>query len=117
MILHCMLKSEWEEVRNLKCWGQKNIEADGFIHCSPIRYFRRVSGNFDAVNEEMVLLLINEDKLRSEVRYEDGDNCGRAYPHVYGLINNDAVKQALPYLRNADGSWKKNQELMTVQDE
>ena len=117
MILHCMLKSDWEKVEHEKYWGQKNIEADGFIHCSPVRYFWRVAGNFDAVKEDMVLLMIDEDILKSEVRYEDGDNVGRAYPHVYGLINNDAVKQVLPFLRNSDGRWKKNPELMSIQDE
>ena len=38
-----------------------------------------------------------------ELRYEDGDNCGREYPHVYGLINNNAVITVLPYLRDKDG--------------
>ena len=46
-----------------------------------------------------MLVCIDEDKLKSEVRYEDGDNCGREYPHVYGLINNDAVIKVLPFLK------------------
>jgi len=111
-----MKKSLWEERKNSLCWGQSEIEREGFIHCSTVEYFWRVSGNFASVREEMVLIVIDEGKLRSEVRYEDGDNCARAYPHVYGLINNDAVKQALPYLRHADGTWIKNPELMDVPD-
>ena len=66
--------------------------------------------------DEMVLLCIDECKLQSEVRYEDGDNCGRAYPHIYGLVNNDAVMQVLPFLRNEDDAWIKNPEFADIQD-
>lgn len=91
MILHCMKKETWQERKNKQFWGKRNIEAEGFIHCSTVEYFWRVAPNFKEINEELLLLCIDESKLKSEVRYEDGDNCGRFYPHVYGLINNDAV--------------------------
>ena len=51
-----------------------------------------------------------------EVRYEDMDNCGREYPHVYGLINNDAVVGVFPFLRDEDGAYVKNPELCGIQD-
>ena len=114
MILHCMKKITWEERKNKESWGQLNLDAEGFIHCSTIEYFWRVSENFVSVKEEMVLLCIDEDKLKSEVRYEDGDNCGRAYPHIYGLVNHDAVVQVLPFLRDEDGAWIKNPEFANI---
>lgn len=116
MILHCMKKTTWEERKNKECWGQRNINDEGFIHCSTIEYFWRVAVNFASITDEMVLLCIDESKLQSEVRYEDGDNCGRAYPHIYGLVNNDAVMQVLPFLRNEDGAWIKNPEFADIQD-
>ena len=64
----------------------------------------------------MVLLCIDEDKLNAEVRYEDSDNCGRAYTHIYGLVNNDAVMKVLPFLRNEDGTWMKNPEFADIPD-
>lgn len=64
----------------------------------------------------MVLLCIDEGKLNAEVRYEDSDHCGRAYPHIYGLVNNDAVMQVLPFLKNEDGTWIKNAEFSSIQD-
>ena len=36
MILHCMKKSTWEERKNKEYWGKRNIEAEGFLHCSTI---------------------------------------------------------------------------------
>ncbi|MBR2041739.1 MAG: hypothetical protein IJ945_05155 [Oscillospiraceae bacterium] len=49
--------------------------------------------------------------LVSKVKYEDDDNCKRAYPHVYGLINNSAVTTVLPFIRSKYGKWLKNMEL------
>ena len=116
MILHCMKKSTWEERKNKEQWGERNIEAEGFIHCSTIEYFWRVAPNFKNVQEELVLLCIDEKALKSEVRYEDGDNYGRFYPHVYGLINNAAVTAVLPFIKDEEGKYIKNRELAHIED-
>ena len=105
-----------EERKDKECWGKRNIDADGFIHCSTVEYFWRVAPIFNDIKEELVLVCIDESKLKSEVKYEDGDNRGRAYPHVYGLINNDAVIEVLPFLRNEDGTYKKNPEFADIQE-
>ena len=116
MILHIMKKSTWEERKNKKFWGKRNIDAEGFIHCSQPEYFWRVAPNFDVITDDLVILCIDETKLLSEVKYEDGDNCGRSYPHIYGLINNSAVTDTLPFLRNEKGIWIKNPELSNFED-
>ena len=116
MILHCMKKSTWEERKNKEQWGRRNIEADGCIHCSTIEYLWRVAPNFKDVQEELVLICIDEKALKSEVRYEDDDNCGRFYPHIYGLVNNDAVTAVLPYLKDERGNYIKNPEFADIAD-
>ena len=116
MILHIMKSSTWEERKNKDFWGERNIEAEGFIHCSQPEYFWRVAPNFDSVENEMVILCIDENKLSAEVQYEDGDNCGRSDPHVYGMINNSAVTAVLPFLRDESGEWLKNPELKKFED-
>lgn len=117
MILHCMKKSIWEERKNKEQWGKRAIESGGFIHCSTVEYFWRVAPNFKNVQEEMVLLCIDEELLNAEVRYEDGsNNQGRLYPHVYGLINNNAVVAVLPFLKDEDGNYIKNPEFDDISD-
>ena len=114
-LLHCMKKSTWEERKNREFWGRRNIETEGFIHCSQPEYFWRVAPNFDGIKDEMVILCIDENKLSAKVRYEDGDGCGRSYPHVYGMINSSAVTAVLPLLRDGNG-WVKNPELEIFED-
>ena len=98
MILHCMKKSTWETRKNKKYWGKRNIDAEGFIHCSTIEYFWRVAPNFADADEELVLICIDENKLEAEVRYEDGDNCIIINHSIYMWIFSSAVISILiPY--------------------
>lgn len=116
VILHCMTVQNWEKRKSKRFWGEENIAVDGFIHCSSIEYFWRITENFSSVNEPLLLVCIDKTKLTAELKYEDGDNCGRYYPHVYGPINNDAVICVLPYLRDKNGNYVKNPELSDVED-
>ena len=116
MILHCMKKSIWEERENKEYWGQRNLDAEGFLHCSTIEYFWRIVWLFEEEQDEFVIVCIDEEKLESEVPYEDGDNCVRAYPHIYGLVNNSAVVDVLPFLRDASGKYVKNSEFLNIKD-
>lgn len=116
MILHCMKRSIWEGRKQKSAWGNRDIQINGFIHCSTVEYFWRVAPNFKDIKEEMVLLCIDENKVKAKVCYEDNDNCGRFYPHVYGLINNDAVIAVLPFIKDEKGNYIKNQELAHIED-
>lgn len=116
MILHCMRASVWEERRDKPFWGRRNLERDGFIHCSSLEYFWRVAPNFEGITDSLVLVLMDESKLASKVLYEDGDSCGRAYPHIYGLVNREAVACVLRFLRDGDERYVRNPELSGIED-
>ncbi|WP_105616426.1 DUF952 domain-containing protein [Vallitalea okinawensis] len=116
VILHCMKKEKWNEVKRNPEFGEKNLQIEGFIHCSSVEYFWRVAPNFTNIKDDLVLLCIDTDKLKAEIRWEDGDNCGREYPHIYGLINTNSVIKVLPYNKDIRGNWIKNEEFDTVQN-
>lgn len=75
MILHCMKKSIWEERESKEYWGQRNLHAERFLHCSTIEYFWHIVWIFEEEQDEFVIICIDEKKLESPVRYEDGDKC------------------------------------------
>ena len=116
IILHCLTKKKWGAVKDKPMFGEELLARDGFIHCSPINYFWRVAPNFRDIKDDLVLLCIDLDKLKAEVKWEDGTNCGREYPHIYGLINRDAVTDVLTYLKDENGDFIKNQEFMEVEN-
>jgi len=111
IILHCMPKTTWEKVRHEPYFGEESVAVEGFVHCSSVEYFWRVAPNFRNETDALVLLLIDTERVPAEIRWEDADNCGREYPHVYGAIPTAAVTEVLPFLRGEDGSWLKNPEL------
>lgn len=82
------------------------------LHCSDLHTFYKVAPNFKDMDEELVLLCIESQKVEAQVKWEDGDNCGTAYPHIYGLLNINAVERVLPYLKDDAGNWIKNEELL-----
>ncbi len=116
MILHCMKKSLWDKRKLAAEWGEHEIASEGFIHCSTVEYFWRVAPNFKDIDDKLVILCIDEKRLTSELRYEDGDGCGRSYPHIYGPVNSDAVILVLPFLKDEDGDYIKNAELSHIED-
>ena len=117
MILHCMKKSTWDAVKNRDSFGEDMLQISGFVHCSSVEYLWRVAPNFKQISDPLVLLCIETEALEAEVKWEDGDNCGRCYPHVYGRINRSAVKAVLPYRKDENGNWLKNVELQAIQDQ
>lgn len=116
MILHCMPLAQWEIVQQSGSFGEASVLAEGFVHCSSIEYFWRVAPNFAGESEPLVLLKLDTERIPAEIRWEDADNCGREYPHVYGAIPVSAVAAALPFLRDECGTWRKNPELLSYPD-
>lgn len=114
IILHCLRKDTWEAIKDKPVFGEESVAAEGFIHCSSIEYFWRVAPNFRDIADELALLCIDTEKLTSPLKWEDGDNSGREYPHIYGPVNLDAVVAVLPYRKDKDGDYIKNEEFAYI---
>ena len=59
----------------------------------------------------MLLLCIDSNKVDAIIKWEDEDNCGREYPHIYGELNLGSVVAVLPFLKNIDGDFVLKKEL------
>ena len=57
-----------------------------------------------------MLLLIDTDRLTSQVRFEPVTAGGEAYPHVYGPVHLDAIFEATPYRPGPDGRFSAHEE-------
>ena len=71
----------------------RTLADEGFIHASTEAQWQRVRASIYADHPgALVLLVIDSELLRSEVRMEIGDPVtGELFPHVYGPIEFDAV--------------------------
>jgi len=81
------------------------LNAEGFIHCSTEKQVLRVANAFYHGRNDLVLLKLDEAKLKPEVRWEAPAALGAApgisesdlFPHVFGPINLTAVASVLDF--------------------
>ncbi|PUA80325.1 DUF952 domain-containing protein [Nocardioides currus] len=98
-IFHIATRAEWLELRRTGTYttstAGRSLQDEGFIHASRREQVEGVfSRYYRDAGEPLVLLVIDPDRLESEVRVEPvGDD---TYPHIYGPINRGAVVDALP---------------------
>lgn len=111
-ILHSVRKKDYDI--NGSYYGSDSIEKFGYIHCSDLDTYYLVAPNFKDDREERILLVIDTSKVDKEIKWEDGG--GLDFPHIYGLLNNDAVLEVLPHLWSEDRVWIPNEELKKYVD-
>ena len=108
MILHIAIKSQWEESLDKGYYGEPLLEKDKFIHCSEIENVVDVANGNDYlrnVEKQMVILCVDEEKLKAEVKYEQRGKLGIKFPHIYGLINVDAVIDVVDLNKDVNGDF------------
>jgi uncharacterized protein (DUF952 family) len=80
------------------------LDEQGFIHCGLRHQLRPVAERlYGDTAEDLVVLLIDADRLAAPVQFEPGEPGGEEFPHVYGPIPVDAVVEVIPVGRDADG--------------
>ena len=108
-IIHSVNKNEYENEIKHGYYGKKSIGKFGFIHCSDLDTYYLVAPNFKEDLEDRLILLIDTDKVDSEIKWENGGSVD--YPHIYGLLNKDAIVGVFNHLWSAERVWIPNKEL------
>ena len=105
MIYHIVSKSDWEAVGESVYYRGDTLDTEGFIHCSTIEQVLDTANFLFKEREDLVLLQIDESKLRSPLKYEDAGD-GRLFPHINGPMEVDAVVAVADFPPNPDGSFE-----------
>lgn len=79
------------------------LAEQGFIHCSRRQQLRDVAERYYADADDLVLLVIDSDRVASPIRYESPPDSLETYPHIYGPLPADAVTAALAVGRDREG--------------
>lgn len=115
MIYHITTGADWEQAQLNGHYTADSLATEGFIHCSARHQVETVANSFYRDVDDLVLLCIEEDDLTSELKWEDPahptpDSPSRPsdddlFPHIYGVINLDAVKDQVRLLRTESGDY------------
>ena len=109
-IIHSVNKEEFmSEIKTGK-YGRKDMEKSGFIHCSDLDTYYLVAPNFKNDLNERVILLIDTDKVGVDIKWEDGG--GVDFPHIYGLLEKEAIVGIFEHIWSDDRVWVPNDELI-----
>jgi len=91
LIFHLTYKGDWEEARATGEYTAPSLEEEGFIHCSKdIPQLLKVAERLYPGEAGLMVLDLDLDKIKSLLKYEPSRS-GEVYPHIYGILNVDAV--------------------------
>ena len=96
-ILHVANKDDWQRESPTGVYGKNQIESDGFIHCGTVELVKLIHSKFAGIEHKKIMLHINSLKIKGELRWETSPKRGVAFPHIYGLLNTDAVEKTEDY--------------------
>ena len=110
LIYHIATCTDWERAQ---CDGEyttstagKTLADEGFIHASGRDQLTGVADRYyRGVPDDLLVLVIDPERVRSEIRYEDVPGTDAPFPHIYGPLNADAVLAAWPLSPGPDGEF------------
>ncbi len=108
MLAHITSLQAWEQARSVGVYKASSLRTDGFIHCSTFsaEQLLAVADHGYAGQTGLLLLLIDPERLTSEVRYETDKASGLKFPHVCGPIDLAAVTAVLDFPPQPDGTFR-----------
>ena len=101
MIFHIAERHAWEQAQRdgqytVSTLG-RSLAEEGFIHMSTQEQVAGVAERFYAGVADLVLLHIDESRLRAPLQYDDVPGAPAPFPHLYGPLNVEAVVRAEPF--------------------
>ncbi|TBR61151.1 hypothetical protein B4U84_10130 [Westiellopsis prolifica IICB1] len=110
IILHITQGEKWEAAKLSGIYRAESLDSEGFIHCSTPEQIIKVAERFFAAQTGLVLLLIDSEQVKSEIRYEMAE-VDELFPHIYGALNIDAVWRVVDFESEEDGKFRLPQEV------
>ena len=94
-IFHITTHAEWQVAVEKGYYETSSLKDEGFIHCCLAEQMQSVLDRYFQGKQNLVQLHIETDLLTSPFYYEWSPSVEETFPHIYGAINLDAVKDVL----------------------
>jgi uncharacterized protein (DUF952 family) len=91
IIYHITTSAAWNTAQQNGCYETPSLKDEGFIHCSQEHQIEGVLQRYYAGQTNLVKLVIDTDKLTSKFIFEWSPSTADTFPHVYGVIDLDAI--------------------------
>jgi glutathione S-transferase len=108
-IYHIAYLADWKQAQDdgeyrMSTRG-RTLEQQGFIHAGAAAQVAPVANVIYLGEAGLLVLVIDESKIESEIVYESVPGWDDPFPHIYGPLNVDAVVETLPFESGPDGGF------------
>jgi glutathione S-transferase len=108
-IYHIAFRADWSDALatgeyRVSTRG-RTVDEEGFIHASTAGQVNGVANAFYADAEDLVVLLIDPERLTAPLKYDPVPGAAEPFPHIYGPLNVDAVTGFAELRRDAEGRY------------
>ena len=103
IIYHIARKEDLQKVFAGEKYQGDTLQTEGFIHCSTAAQVVEVANQRFKGQVGLVLLCIETDLVRPEIRYENLEGGKKLFPHIYGPVNRDAIAKLVDFPLGEDG--------------
>ncbi|MDJ0662675.1 MAG: DUF952 domain-containing protein [Crocosphaera sp.] len=116
IIFHITTSETWKKAKLNQEYKCDSLDTEGFIHCSTQSQILTIANTFYKQYDQIILLEINPDKLLAELKWEapvhpksnvkHNIDEQEKFPHIYGVINLDAVEKVIYLCKNKNGLFQ-----------
>jgi uncharacterized protein (DUF952 family) len=108
-IYHIAIGSDWARAQRDGQYTMSTrgvtLEEQGFIHASTAEQVAAVANLFYRGLTDLLVLVIDTERVGPEIRYEQVPGSDAPFPHIYGALNVDAVVGTRPLAAGPDGGF------------
>lgn len=113
IILHITDQRAWQQSLSTGYYSPPSLVNEGFIHCSMVEQTVKTANRFFHGQAGLVLLCIDVDKLKAEVRFESPAHGtvheasdDQLFPHIYGPLEVSSVLRVVEFAPGSDGGFE-----------
>lgn len=104
-VLHLTTAAAWRAGSDA-AYRVESLDTEGFIHMSTPAQITIPANERYGGRHDLILLIIDSQRLTAPLIVEDSYGSGMAFPHLYGPLNRDAVIATEAYRPGRDGRFE-----------
>ena len=106
IIFHIATRKAFKGKEQAASYRPELFALEGFIHCSTAEQIIKVANARFRGQTGLLLLCLDADRVKAEIRYENLEGGQELFPHIYGEINTEAVVQVAEFEPGVDGYFE-----------
>lgn len=106
LLFHITTKENWKRDKTDRNYKPESLETKGFIPCSDGNQLEETANRLFSDKNKILLLVIDVSTLGENVKYEEDEEVGEKFPHLYGPLNANAVIDEIEISAEKDGQFK-----------